>query len=71
MNADQHERPVPVDQSPDALVGAGGDLAERTPGDRARAERAAQGLPPTVTDPLAYRDLAVLLRTDPAQVSAA
>lgn len=39
-----------------------------TAADRARAERAAQGLDPVVTDPLAYRDLAVLLKTSDGAV---
>jgi hypothetical protein len=36
--------------------------AGATPADRARAEREAQGKPPTVTDPAVYERLAVILR---------
>lgn len=40
--------------------------AGATPADRARTERTVQGLGPTVTDPLAYRDLHVLRRQPPS-----
>lgn len=41
-------------------------MAERTPAEIAAAEREAQGLPATIDDPLAYRDLATLLGRRPA-----
>lgn len=40
-------------------------MPDRTPAEIAAAEREAQGLPATVDDPLAYRDLVTLLGRRP------
>jgi hypothetical protein len=60
-----HEKPVRLkDLTPEeqrlvrALIAAANDSA-----DRARAERKAQGLPPTVTDPETIRRVAAICRS--------